>query len=86
MVRIKPLLTDGFDRVGGLFDRRGMARRVKQPNADGYYQRHHNDHPKDQSGDIRRAELSDAWHHPSIIAIQWVSTLQANKASENSLP
>jgi hypothetical protein len=49
---MRPLLTVGFDRVGGLFDRRGMARRVKQPNADGYYQRHHNDYPKDQSGDI----------------------------------
>jgi hypothetical protein len=49
---IKPLLTKGFGRVGRLFDRRGMARRVKQPNADGYCQRHHNDHPKDHSGDI----------------------------------
>jgi hypothetical protein len=29
-----------------------MARRVKQPNADGYHQRHHNDHPKDESDDI----------------------------------
>jgi hypothetical protein len=49
---IKPLFTEGLGRVGGLFDRRGTARRVKQPNADGYYQRHHNDHPKDESGDI----------------------------------
>jgi hypothetical protein len=29
-----------------------MARRVKQPNADGYHQRHHNDDPKNESGDI----------------------------------
>jgi hypothetical protein len=29
-----------------------MAGRVKQPNADGYYQRHHNDDPEQQSGDI----------------------------------
>jgi hypothetical protein len=51
-VGIKPLLLKGFGCVGGLVDRRGMARRVKQPNADGYYQRHHNDHPKHQPGDI----------------------------------
>jgi hypothetical protein len=38
--------------MGGLFDRGGVARRMKQPNTDSDYQRHHNDHPKHQSGDI----------------------------------
>jgi hypothetical protein len=80
---IKPLLSDGFGRVDGLFDRRGMARRMKQPNADGYYQRHHNDHPKHQSGDIRRAELSDACHNPSIIATSRLSTQQPDDSHQN---
>ena len=46
------LLSDGFGLVGGLIDRGAMARRVKQPNTDGYYQRHHDDHSEDQSSDI----------------------------------
>lgn len=47
-----PYLLERLGRVGGLIDRRGVARRVKQPNADGHCQRHRDDHPKEQSDDI----------------------------------
>jgi hypothetical protein len=60
----RPLLTKRLGSVGGLLNIGGTTRGMKQPDTDRHHERHRNDHPKQQSGDIGRAKLSDTWHTP----------------------
>ena len=50
-----------------MFDRYSRRRLVEEPNAEGCNKNDADNYGEQESRDIGRAELSDAWHDSSII-------------------
>jgi hypothetical protein len=56
-----------------VFDRDSCRRLVEEPNTEGRNQHNTDHHGEQESRDIGRAELSDAWHGSSIISKRRIS-------------
>ncbi len=61
------MLFDGLCSVSRLFDGCPTPRGMEEPHSEGCHQRYNNHYAEQESGNIRRAELSDPWHMADYI-------------------